>query len=187
MTSLEILDALISRYGSQAEVAEKINRSRKTPLKKKGQIASKTIEKDLLSLWHSLDQDSGVNDENLTTSQVSHEQTQPSKATDSNAGETMIGFKVLYQRPNCPYAALVRLALERKAIEFVSIRVDEGSLIDENLSARGCVPLPLFCDEQIWIRQTKSILAHLDENYADHYMPTIREKLLNRVLFQLMD
>ncbi|HBC58108.1 MAG TPA: hypothetical protein DCZ03_13160 [Gammaproteobacteria bacterium] len=187
MTSLEILEALISHYGSQAEVAEKIGRSRKTPLKKKGQIASKSIEADLLDLWQSFEQEKKSVEDNRTSTNIENKQLPSSKPNPVEVVDNTNGYKVLYQRPHCPYAALVRMALERKAIDFVSVRVDEGSLIDQKLAAQGSLSLPLFWDEQMWIHHTRPILTHLDQNYTDNSVPSIKERLLNRLLFNLMD
>ncbi|MBF0240344.1 MAG: alpha/beta fold hydrolase [SAR324 cluster bacterium] len=52
-TSIEALEQLIKKYGSMADVAEKIGFSRETRLKKNGKIASSTIDSAVMKLYAS--------------------------------------------------------------------------------------------------------------------------------------
>jgi glutaredoxin len=186
MTSIEILEALIQHYGSQAEVAQQIGRSRKTPLRKKGQIASQAIESDLLTLWQSLmpsDEAEISPTESAPLSSPVHA-LMPVGWSPASHASVKLGSRILYQRPYCPYATLVKWTMARKHLDYLCVRVDKGSLLDQKLQ-QSELSLPLLFDAQSPFSESQPILAHLDQTYADESVTSIKEKCLAGILSRL--
>lgn len=106
MDALHALEALVEKLGSQASVAEALGRSRKTPLKKKGHIATQELESQILGLYRTMASTGELAAEpppaeataaesiikpSTTTLEtkgpMSTENTQPEQATESNTDE----------------------------------------------------------------------------------------------------
>ncbi|MGK5094480.1 glutathione S-transferase N-terminal domain-containing protein [Deltaproteobacteria bacterium TL4] len=202
MTALEALDELITIYGSQAAVSEKLGRSRGTVLKKQGNIGSKVLEEEILHLWQKHERKKKAAASH-PRAQVSSPKTvkSPKKALGGNTSLSGTGADsfismvvsppkpstsvplVLFQEKHNPSCKRIRSALERKQLKYEAITVKRKSEYIHEINERmGRFKLPVLQHGDLWMDGIQDILSYLDQTFPGEKPTSLMENIMDTVL-----